>query len=179
MRDSKARHCLLQLSSKKFSLFASTMLLFFFPPAWEIMMSLVINKDIKESGQPGKGEEQYFFNTSYTCHLENPQNKKTQNQPVILRLVMLSLKFKGTLCKGDSNCTPLLPKYIYVLWWWLVLDPINLFHLHPGALRWWVKNRVDACWKVVYTTWISRGRFCVNFCLCYWTQLKIIISLEG
>lgn len=57
MRDSKARHCLLQLSSKKFSLFASTMLLFFFLPAWEIITSLVINTEIKESGQLGEGEE--------------------------------------------------------------------------------------------------------------------------
>lgn len=57
MRDSKARHCLLQLPSKKCSLFASTMLLLFCPPAWEIITSLVTNKEIKESGQGRKGEE--------------------------------------------------------------------------------------------------------------------------
>lgn len=66
--------------------------------------------------------------------------QKNQNQPVILRLVMLSLKFKRTLGNGDSKCTPLLPKHIYVLWWWLVLNRSNKPLPPLGTLRWWVKT---------------------------------------
>lgn len=127
-------------------------------------------------GWGGKAEN--FFNTSYACHWKSREQKN--KQPVRLRLVVIS-KNQGIITLGRLlNCTPLLPKHIYVLFW-LILNRSKKFLTPSGALWWWVRNRVCACCQVLllYIVQISSGKFCFNLCLCYPTQLKIIISPEG
>lgn len=107
------------------------------------------------------GKAEYFFNTSYTCHWKSREQKN--KQPVRLRLVVIS-KNQGTITlRRLLNCTPLLPKHIYVLFW-LILNRSKKFLTPSGALWWWVRNRVCACWQVLllYIVQISSGKFCVN-----------------
>lgn len=77
MTDSKTRDGLVQLPSKKLSLFASTKLLWSSLHHEKSLTSLVKNKEGKEFGDK---PEEYFCHTCYTCHFEKSEYKKVNNQ---------------------------------------------------------------------------------------------------
>lgn len=174
MRDGKARHCLLQLSLKEFSL--PQQCCFFLPSS---MRNHWVPCD--KQGNKGVGGEgrriillQHFNTSSYTCH-RTKRPKPTSDTKVGNALSKIQSNIT-TLCDGDSNCTQLPKAHLCVL---VVLNRSNKPLPGPGALRWWVK-----------TGWILAGRlftlpgslgedFVLTFVCVTECSWKIIIFLEG